>query len=191
MTNPTTSYISPLILLANCMSFGITVTHFVCTTHRFTCSSKLTKKASPASCKALTAMLWNLKSGLISCIISFTNLWNGNLLTNYSVLVWYFFISFKALIPLFIFSPHLSSVPAPLHSFPSLLSFVPFSSPLSPSWHLLIWFSLFQHWSVLPLSFMSFLLTKQILFTLRYYLHPYTNTSCHQDICNKRNRSRT
>ena len=116
MTDPTTSYISPLINLANCMSFNIMVTCFAWTTHRFACSSNLTKTASPASCRALTAMLWNLRLGLISSTISFTNLWSGNLLINDSVLIWYFFfISLKAFIPSSSFSPLLLSALSFLH----------------------------------------------------------------------------
>ena len=94
---------SPQIHLANCMSFGITVTLLAWITHKLACSSSPMRNASPASCKAFTAIPWNLKSALLSCMISLTNLWNGNLLISSSVLFWHCWISFNALIPLSIF----------------------------------------------------------------------------------------
>lgn len=46
----------PLILLASCISFCMIVTLFACMAQRLVSSSKWTKKASHASCRANTAL---------------------------------------------------------------------------------------------------------------------------------------
>ena len=97
--NPHKRYISPLIHFASCISLGMIVTCFVHITHKFDCSKSPTRKASPASCKAIIGILWNCKSTLIPCEISLTALWNGNFLIKVLVLDWYFLISLRASTP--------------------------------------------------------------------------------------------
>ena len=89
--------------LANWISFGMMVTHLACTKDKFDCSKIPTRSASPAFCNAFTAIPLKCRSGLFSCTISLTNLWKGSHLIKSSVLVWYFFISHNAFIPLLCF----------------------------------------------------------------------------------------
>ena len=91
--------LSPLILLASCISFGIIVTLFAWIAHRFVSSKRPIKYASEASWSAITADDWNLRSFLYSEAISLTTLWNGNFLMSKSVLFWYFLISLRATVP--------------------------------------------------------------------------------------------
>ncbi len=91
--------LSPLILLASCMSLGIMVTLLACMAHRLVSSNSPTMYASAASCRASTAWLWNLRSLLYSCAISLTNLWNGSFLISSSVDFWNFLISLSATVP--------------------------------------------------------------------------------------------
>ena len=94
------------------MSFGMIITHLVCIAHKFTRSRRSTRKASPASCSARTAALWNLNPSLICCVISLTNRWNGSLLISRSGPFQYFCISLRACIPhcTFLFLSFLSSL---------------------------------------------------------------------------------
>ena len=94
---------SPLILHANCMSFGIMVTHFAWIANIFACLRSPAKNASPASCSGKTAELCNHNPSLLLCTISLTSLWKGTLQINKSAPFWYFWISFRACIPLWIF----------------------------------------------------------------------------------------
>ena len=109
--------------LANCMSFGMIVMHAlhaVCTDSIV--PERPTKKVSPASCRAIIAVDCRQRSAFNPCTISFTTHWNGSLLISNSVPLWYFFISLRALNPLFT-----------LLTFPSLCFCLPsFSSCLSP-----------------------------------------------------------
>ena len=57
------------------MSFGITFTHFMCMVHRFACSSRPTRNTSPASCKAMMAMLWKGKSSLLCNLPNYSLEW--------------------------------------------------------------------------------------------------------------------
>ena len=91
--------LSPLILLASCMSFGIMVTLLACMAHRLVSSKRPIRYASDASWRAMTAEDWNLRSFLYSDAISLTTLWKGNFLISKSVLFWYFLISLRATVP--------------------------------------------------------------------------------------------
>ena len=131
----TPSYI-PQIHLANCMSFGITVTLLACIAHKLACSSRPMRNASPASCRAFTAIPWNLRLAHLSCTISWTSLWNGRHQMRSSDVVWYFLKSFQALIALLIFFlvlfstsilPFLSFFPPVFFSFTSSISFTLFT----------------------------------------------------------------
>ena len=119
---------------------------------RFACSKSPTKKASPASCRAITAMLWNCKSAHMVCVISRTTLWNGKLLISNSVPDWYFLISLRAFSPL-IFFTSCSSFHSLLLSvlfLPSLLLFSSFFSIFFPIFsltalaHLAFYFLIFS-----------------------------------------------
>ena len=79
------------------------VTHLAWMAHRFICSRSPTRNASPASCKANTAKLCNFNPSLLFCTISLTSLWKGTFLIRRSAPFWYFWISFRACIPLCIF----------------------------------------------------------------------------------------
>merc|ERR1719147_74172 len=67
--------------------------------HKLVSSIKPTKKASEASCSAMTALDWNRRSVLKSCAISRTKRWNGSLRNNSSVDFWYLLISRRATVP--------------------------------------------------------------------------------------------
>ena len=69
-----TSWYSPLILQAGCMSLGIIVTLLACIAHKFVSSKRLTKYASNASCRHTTASMVNLMPKFISLAISHTKL---------------------------------------------------------------------------------------------------------------------
>lgn len=80
---------TPLILLANCMSFCIIVTRLACIAHRFVSSNRCTRNASAASCNAMIAC--DCQRGIspvvdILSATSRTNLENGNLSSRRSVL---------------------------------------------------------------------------------------------------------
>lgn len=66
--------LSPLILLANCISFGMMVTLLAWMAHKLVSSKRPTKYDSEASWSARTAEDWNLKSFLNSEAISLTSL---------------------------------------------------------------------------------------------------------------------
>lgn len=59
---PGAQALSPLILLASWMSFGIMVTLFAWMAQRLVSSNSPTRYASAASCSASTAWLWNRRS---------------------------------------------------------------------------------------------------------------------------------
>merc|ERR1711942_76883 len=67
--------------------------------HRFVSSNNPTRYASLASCRAITAELWNLRSVLKSWAISLTRRWNGSLRISNSVDFWYLLISLRATVP--------------------------------------------------------------------------------------------
>ena len=84
--------LSPWILLASWMSFGMMVTHLACIAHRLVSLNNPTKYASAASCRAIIAALWNLtlphRGDLITSLslaISCTNHWKGSFLIKSSV----------------------------------------------------------------------------------------------------------
>ena len=91
--------LSPLILLANCTSFGIIVTLFAWIAAKLVSSNRPTKYDSEASCKARTADDWNLRSPLNSEAISLTSLWKGSFLMRSSVDFQNFLISLRATVP--------------------------------------------------------------------------------------------
>merc|ERR1719234_4253 len=91
--------LSPRILLASWISLGMMVTLLAWMAQRLVSSNRPTKYASLASCRAITAELWNLRSVLKSCAISLTRRWNGSLRINSSVDFWYLLISLRATVP--------------------------------------------------------------------------------------------
>ena len=91
--------VSPLILLANCMSLGIIVTHLACIVHRFISSNSHIKCNSAASCRVKTAPIWMLYQGDACCNNSLTTLRNAILEINSSVDLWNFWISHNASVP--------------------------------------------------------------------------------------------
>ena len=80
------------------------------------------RKASPASCKTMMAILWNCESSWIIWAIPLTTLWNGNFLISVSVLDWYFLLPLGLLAP----SLHLHSFLFPTALSPLLSSFSTF-----------------------------------------------------------------
>ena len=134
--------LSPLIWQANCMSLGIIVHCLVCIAQRLLSSNKLIRYASLASCKAMTAVPWNLIPVMNCWPISWTSLMNGSFLISSSLLFWYFLISHKASVP-----GQLSPLVLLLHLFLYLgWSFWPSSFPLSCrvgsyllAWSLFFW----------------------------------------------------
>ena len=64
----------PLIRRAKCMSFGMIVTRLACIAHRLVSSKRLTRYASHASWRQVTASIVNLRLKWISLAISRTNL---------------------------------------------------------------------------------------------------------------------
>ena len=110
------------------MYFSITITLFAWTAHKLACSSRPTRNASLASCSTFTAIPWNLRLDLCSWTISLTSLWKGRHLMRSSVLVWYFLISFNALIPLFIFFTSFFCSASPSPSSPFSYLFFPLIS---------------------------------------------------------------
>ena len=91
--------LSPRIRRASWMSLGMMVTRLAWMAHRFVSSKRPTRYASDASCRAITAEDWNLRSVLKSWAISLTNLWKGSLRIKSSVDFWYLLISLKATVP--------------------------------------------------------------------------------------------
>ena len=91
----------PLILLASFISLGMIVTRFAWIAHNSTSSNNITRNASEASCKAIRAAFWNLRSliGDTSWTISLISLEKGSAGINRLVDFWYFLISFNALVP--------------------------------------------------------------------------------------------
>ena len=123
---------SPLILHANCMSFGMIVTRFVWMAQIFASSRSPFRNASPTSCNASTTELCNFSPSLCFCTISLTSLWKGTLQMSKSAPFWYFWISFRACIPHWIFRCFSIFSSLMIFNCLSLLSFI-----LSA----LIWFS--------------------------------------------------
>ena len=96
--------------LTSLISLDIKVTHFTWITHNIDCSYKFTKYISVASCKAMIACDWNLRSVLKSCATSLINHWNGSLGTKNFIELWCCLISLRAhKLCLFWFN-HLSSL---------------------------------------------------------------------------------
>ena len=90
--------LSPWILLTNCTSFSIMVTHLACMAHKFVSSNNRTRYTSAASCNALTTAGDTLNISppcCISCTISLTKWSKGALLISSSVVLWHFLISRK------------------------------------------------------------------------------------------------
>ena len=114
------------------MSFGITVL-LVWMAHKLVCSSRPMRNASPASWKALTAIPWNFRLAHLTCTISQTSNWKRRCWMRSSVIIWYFLISFRAFISLFIFFPFFfSTSPSPFLSLlPPLFSLFIFPIPLT------------------------------------------------------------
>ena len=144
------------------------VTHFAC---KFACLSKPTKKASPASCMAITAVVWNCRSPLIPCIISLTTFWKGSHQIRSSVPLRYFLISFRAHIPLFSFPVTPSFFLSLLTSFsiPLFLHFSSLPSSFLASLHSPSLVSLALPWSGSFSFYKPCLVTKQMLFNLLIY----------------------
>ena len=85
---------------ANWMSLGIIVTHFACMVQRLVSSMRLTKYASAASCRHITALPWKHRSYLpTSRAISWTSHEKGSFLIRSSVLFWNCWISQRATVP--------------------------------------------------------------------------------------------
>ena len=113
--------LSPWILLTNCTSFGIIVTHLVCMAHKFVSLNNKTRYASAASCNAVTTMgdtLNSIPPCRMSCTISLTKQSNGALLISSSVVLWYLLMSHNATVPSLYLLGFLASV---LGSLPPLL----------------------------------------------------------------------
>ena len=154
------------------MSFGMIITHLVCIAHKFTRSRRSTRKASPASCSARTAALWNLNPSLICCVISLTNRWNGSLLISRSGPFQYFCISLRACIPhcTFLFLSFLSS----------LTTYICFSF-----WPLILR-ALFLFTSLVLSEAIFFISSHSGVFLQFFYtcvIYPISNYSCFIIIC--------
>ena len=94
--------LSPWILHANWISFGIMVTHFTCMVHKLVSSNNKTRYASTASCNAVTAagdILSSCPPCHRSCTNSLMRQSNGALLISSSVDRWYLLISCSATVP--------------------------------------------------------------------------------------------
>ena len=154
------------------------VTCYACKAHKFACFSKPTKKACPASCMAIMAVVWNHKSPLIFWMISSATLWKGSHQIKSSVPLWYFHISLRACIPLF-------SLPVTPSFFFSLLT--SFSTPLfphfSPTSFIPFTFSTFSFLSfaysalvMVLFIFQAMSGNKANIINLFIYLSSYTNT---------------
>ena len=80
--------------------FLIIIVHlFACIAHRLLSSNILIKYASLASCRAITAVPWNLIPVINCCPISCTSHMKGSFLISSSVLFWYHLISLNASVP--------------------------------------------------------------------------------------------
>ena len=93
--------LSPQILCANWISFGIMVTCLACLVHKFVSSNSKTRYTSAASCNAITAVGDTLNSCSPhhrSCTNSLTRRPNGALLSS-SVDCWYLLMSRSAMVP--------------------------------------------------------------------------------------------
>merc|ERR1711905_30906 len=75
------------------------VTRLAWMAQRLVSSKRPTRYASLASCRAITAELWNLRSVLKSWAISLTRRWKGSLRMRSSVDFWYLLISRRATVP--------------------------------------------------------------------------------------------
>merc|ERR1711905_97231 len=75
------------------------VTRLAWMAQRLVSSKRPTRYASLASCRAITAELWNLRSVLKSWAISLTRRWKGSLRMRSSVDFWYLLISLRATVP--------------------------------------------------------------------------------------------
>ena len=94
--------LSPWILHANWISFGIMVTHLACMAHKLVSSNNRTRYASATSCNAVTAagdILSLCPPRRRSCTNSLTRQSNGALLISSSVDHWYLLISRSATVP--------------------------------------------------------------------------------------------
>merc|ERR1719397_2169203 len=91
--------LSPRILLASWISLGMMITLLAWMAQRLVSSNRPTRYASLASCRAITAELWNLRSVLKSWAISRTRRWKGSLRISNSVDFWYLLISLRATVP--------------------------------------------------------------------------------------------
>ena len=92
-------YILPWILLANLMSQGNIVPHFIWIVQRLVSSNNLMIYVSVASCSANTAPTCMKWSPWSCCIISFTSLKKGIFDIKSSVDFWNFLISCSAMVP--------------------------------------------------------------------------------------------
>merc|ERR1712226_7116 len=105
----------------------MTVTRSAWMAHNTQSSINCTKYVSAASCSAISAELWNLKSfplGIMFVAISLINREKGNLGIRRFVLFWYLLISKRALVPgryrLFLLSRRLVSFKTLLREAPGL-----------------------------------------------------------------------
>ena len=92
----------PWILLTNCISFGIMVTHLASMVRKFVSSNKRTRYTSAAYCNAVTATDDTLNRNPpchTSYTISLPRQSKGALLISSSVDFWYFLISRNATVP--------------------------------------------------------------------------------------------
>ena len=90
---------SPLICLANLMSWGKTVTHFACIVQRLVSSRRQIMYDSVASWNTSTTPAWMQWSPYSFCRISLTSHKNGALGSSNSIDFWNFWISCRACVP--------------------------------------------------------------------------------------------
>ena len=86
------------------------VTHLAWMAHRLESLNRPIKQASAASCKPCTTAAWILRSFQMPLMVSYMTHWNGALLINSFVDLWYWWISLRATVPglnlLFFFNCH-------------------------------------------------------------------------------------
>ena len=169
------------------MSQGITVTCFACITYRLLVQAVQLRRPPQSlevpwqlyfetSCLPWSPVLfpWSV-SGMVTFLLTTRSLTG----------IFLFLEGFQPPPHLSCHSILLSFSSTPLAfflSFPFPLILSHFPHPLGISFFLYFSAPPRLKWSS---SYMPCLLTKQILFTLQYYLHPHTNSSCHQKICEK------
>ena len=108
-------FISPCILSASFISFGIIVRCFACIAHKLVSSNRWVRKASAASCIAKMVAGVSCISNLIYWRISLTSWRNGSFLISSSIDIWNLLISLSATVPGWnwcsLFNPPMACVP--------------------------------------------------------------------------------